>query len=274
MATAGFRGAVKTWENSNSRGDRVACYELAMLPRLRSGALQIISGPSTLSGNQLLWKMTPGLPDTITPSASTGIDAVFRTEMIAQDDGDGGDDDDDGGGATTIGRAMARASALGEVIKAKTAQGGSILLLQSLSAEVAELPVGATSRTFEISQPLTDVSLQTSFSTSLSGPKPKALSLSSAVCVLVINFDVSTHEDVSALLAAWEAVQEREAYGGGLGGQGGEQQQRQREGLAFGRIPGLICKAWLQNVATNTFGGCYFWDSEERMMVRSHHSST
>jgi hypothetical protein len=40
MSAAGFCGASKAWENCNSRGDRVACYELQMLPRLRSGMMQ------------------------------------------------------------------------------------------------------------------------------------------------------------------------------------------------------------------------------------------
>jgi hypothetical protein len=122
MSLAGFHPAIKTWENCNSRGDRVACYELRMLPRLKSSGFQVISGPSSLTGNRLLWKMTPGLPDIITPRLCKGTDAVFTTESIRI--GDHGDVS--GTRGSTVDTSDVQLESI----------GGFLVLLQGLDAEV------------------------------------------------------------------------------------------------------------------------------------------
>lgn len=126
MSVAGFHPAIKTWENCNSRGDRVAVYEMRMRPRLRSAAFQIISGPSSLTGNRLLWKMTPGLPDIITPSSWRGADAVFTTESIRT-----------GGRGNVLGAAGSTVdtSTLTSDVQPES-MGGSLVLLQGLDAAV------------------------------------------------------------------------------------------------------------------------------------------
>ena len=35
---------------------------------------------------------------------------------------------------------------------------------------------------------------------------------------------------------------------------------------AFAAIPGLVCKHWLADEATNTYGGVYFFESEQAML--------
>ena len=37
------------------------------------------------------------------------------------------------------------------------------------------------------------------------------------------------------------------------------------QGVPFGSLPGIICKIFIYNFDTNTFGGFYFWDSETAM---------
>jgi len=35
---------------------------------------------------------------------------------------------------------------------------------------------------------------------------------------------------------------------------------------AFAEIPGLVCKNWLADEPTNTYGGVYFFESEQAML--------
>ena len=39
----------------------------------------------------------------------------------------------------------------------------------------------------------------------------------------------------------------------------------------FADIPGLISKTWLANESTNTYGGVYFWSSQQSLLDRHDH---
>ena len=110
-----------------------------------------------------------------------GVHAVFSTTVIAA--------------AELAARPASPASparALAESLRPGP-PAGSVVLLAGMDGEVP-VPYGAGSRVFEIAQPLTDTCMQTT---------NKALS--SAVCILVINFQLSSCDEIDAMLLKWES---------------------------------------------------------------------
>ena len=87
-------------------------------------------------------------------------------------------------------------------------------------------------RSFDIEQPVTDICLRTT---------GKSLEIAKAICVFNAGFirEEARDQEWNSIVAS--------------------------QGVPFGSLPGIICKCWIGNFETNTFGGIYFWDCETAM---------
>ena len=87
-------------------------------------------------------------------------------------------------------------------------------------------------RSFDIEQPMTDICLRTA---------GKSFEVAKAICVFNAGFISDEARD-----REWNS-------------------DMVSQGVPFGSLPGIICKCWIGNFETNTFGGIYFWDCELAM---------
>ena len=116
------------------------------------------------------------------------------------------------------------------IVSTDGTNAGHVLLLASKD-NIQKFSTGE-SRSFDIMQPVTDICIETS---------GKSFEVAKAICVF--NFGFISEE-----------ARDKELEG-----------DPSQYGAPFGSLPGIICKIFIYNFDTNTFGGFYFWDSETAM---------